>query len=165
MDRALRLSAIVAITVLALALVAVGSPPLEQELRHPGSPHRQALAAGKWQSQHGSAVQRDWQVQIKRSADGVIGGRILIAGGRWSQVRVEGRVDGDEVYGVLLDDAGQEVGDFTGSVGKEGASGTYRMKDGDEGSWSTAVGSETAIRAVSGDEIPATPAPVQGPQS
>jgi hypothetical protein len=141
--------------------MSVGSPLAEEKLQHLAAPiHRQALAAGKWQSQRGSALKRDWQVQIKHSDDGVISGRVLIAGGRWAQVRLEGRVDGDEVYGVLLDDAGREVGDFSGSVGKSAASGTYRMKDGDEGNWSAAMGSAPAIGAASSNQIPATPAPV-----
>jgi hypothetical protein len=164
MERIYRSYVMILISAASVTLVAVGTFAADAA-RLDGIPapiHRQALAAGKWQSQRGSAVQRDWQVQIKHSADGGIGGRILITGGRWPQVRLEGRVDGDEVYGVLLDGAGQEVGDFTGSVGKTAASGTYRMKDGDEGNWSTAVGSERegADQALSdAGEIPATQAP------
>jgi hypothetical protein len=148
--------------VIVVLATAIGAGPAEQASAadDPLALH-EALAAGKWQSQRGSALQRDWQVQIKHSDDGVIVGRVLITGGRWVQVRLEGRVDGDEVYGVLLNDAGREVGNFSGSVGRSAAGGTYRMKDGDEGSWSTAVGGEASARSVSeASEIPATPAPV-----
>ncbi len=37
----------------------------------------------------------------------------------------------------MLDDGGAQIGSFEGMVFGKGASGTYRLNDGDDGNWST----------------------------
>ena len=98
-----------------------------------------AVGAGRWQSQRDNLGNRDWHVQIQRFDDDSIEGSLIVIGSpTLHKVRLEGRVDGDEVYGVLVGDSKQQVGTFTGSVFEAGVSGTYTTADGDSGSWSWA---------------------------
>jgi hypothetical protein len=109
---------------------------VDEEAARPAKVVRQALTAGKWQSHRAAADKRDWRVQFKHMEDGSVEGRITVMGGKLQQVRLQGRVDGGEVYGVLLDDNDSQVGNFSGKVDGQSASGTYRTNDGDDGEWS-----------------------------
>jgi len=104
-------------------------------------PERQFLGGGSWKSQLGADERRDWSVQLKRSGDGAIAGRLAVRGGpKLGAARLEGRIDGDDVYGVLLDDADAQIGRFNGRIVNAGKltaamAGTYTLADGDRGDW------------------------------
>jgi hypothetical protein len=120
------------ISIIATFLVLASSAMAQSE-------SRAAVGAGRWQSQRDTLGHRDWQVQIQRFDDDSIEGSLIVIGSpTLHKVRLEGRVDGEEVYGVLLGDSNRQVGTFTGSVFEAGVSGTYTTADGDSGSWSWA---------------------------
>ena len=97
---------------------------------------RQFTGGGNWQSQRRDPEQHGWQVQLKHSDDDSLSGRITVAGSSLIQnARIEGQVSGNEIYGVLVDDNDAQVGTFTGSIFKQGMSGTYTTADGDTGNW------------------------------
>jgi len=97
---------------------------------------RQFVAGGNWQSHRDGLDKRGWQIQMKHFDDDSLSGRIVIVGSRLQQARLEGRVDGTQVYGVLVDDHDSQVGTFTGSIYQNSVSGTYTTADGDTGDWS-----------------------------
>ncbi len=100
---------------------------------------RQFVAGGNWQSHRDALDKRGWQIQMKHFDDDSLSGRIIIVGSpRLQQARLEGRVDGTQVYGVLVDDHDSQVGTFTGSIYQNSVSGTYTTADGDTGDWSYA---------------------------
>jgi len=107
---------------------------------------RQATGAGEWQSREAARGKRGWQIEIERFGDGAVSGRVRLFGSPFERARLVGRVDDDDVYGVLLDDDGRQIGTFSGAVFTNALSGTYRMIDGDEGAW--AWNGEHAVRAI-----------------
>jgi hypothetical protein len=98
----------------------------------------QAVGAGRWQSQRDGLGSRDWHLQLKRFDDDSIEGSLIIVGSELNNVRLEGRVDGDDVYGAMVDDSNRQVGTFTGSIFAGGVSGTYATTSGDTGNWTWA---------------------------
>jgi hypothetical protein len=112
---------------------AVAQPP---PINEPAGVSR-AVGAGRWESVQDAGEKRDWQIQVERYDDGAIEGSIVVVGSPYlHKARLEGRVDGKEVYGVLLGDGEKQVGTFAGTVGDTGLSGTYRTEHGDSGNWS-----------------------------
>ena len=98
-----------------------------------------AVGAGRWESTHAAGDKRDWQIEIERFTDDSIAGSIIVIGSPYlHKARIEGRVEGKEVYGVLVGDDDKQVGTFTGTIGDAGLSGTYTTDQGDSGSWSWA---------------------------
>ena len=67
-----------------------------------------------------------------------LSGRVTLMGSPLDQARIEGQVTGADVDGVLLDDAGTQVGTFSGTITSGGIAGTYTTADGDTGDWSWA---------------------------
>jgi len=109
------------------------------QARRPPAIVRQFVAGGNWQSHRDALDKRGWQIQMKHFDDDSLSGRIIIVGSpRLQQARLEGRVDGTQVYGVLVDDHDSQVGTFTGSIYQNSVSGTYTTADGDTGDWSYA---------------------------
>ena len=128
----------VLVTTTALLHASVVSQVVAQDRIQPRAAS-QSVGAGRWQSQRDNLGHRDWQVQIQRFDDDSIEGSLIVIGSpTLHKVRLEGRVDGDEVYGALVGDSNRQVGSFTGSVFEGGVSGTYTTADGDSGSWSWA---------------------------
>lgn len=138
----MRIRKLVTITIL-LILGAVSAALMEDDLHAkpgqgtaPGLAH-QSTGGGRWQSHQNAANQNGWQVQLQRFDDDSITGKIMILGSRSIQhAQIVGQVTGTDVDGVLLDSNGRQVGTFSGSVFKKGASGTYTTVDGDTGNWS-----------------------------
>ena len=98
-----------------------------------------AVGSGRWESSREAAGKNDWQIEVERFTDDSIAGSIIVIGSPYlSKARIEGRVDGKEVYGVLIGDDERQVGTFSGIVADNGVSGTYTTKQGDSGSWSWA---------------------------
>jgi hypothetical protein len=87
-----------------------------EERTRPGTA-TQVAGAGRWQSQRDAGGDRDWQIQIQRFDDDSIEGTLIVIGSpQLHKVRLEGRVDGEQVYGVLVGDTDRQVGTFTGAV-------------------------------------------------
>lgn len=98
-----------------------------------------AVGAGRWESAQATGEKRDWQIQIERFTDDSLAGSIIVIGSPYlHKARIEGRVDGKDVYGVLIADDDTQVGTFTGTVADTGLSGTYATKQGDSGTWTWA---------------------------
>jgi len=116
------------------------------ELHPANSEAFQSTGAGEWQSREPARGKRGWQIEIERFGDGAVAGRVRLFGSPFERAQLVGRVDGDDVYGVLLDDDGRQIGTFSGAVFTNALSGTYRMVDGDEGAW--AWNGEHAVRAI-----------------
>ena len=111
-----------------------------QNIDGPGQylPQR-ASGAGRWESTRAAGDKRDWQIEVERFDDDSIAGSIIVIGSpSLHKARIEGRVEGAEVYGVLVADGDKQVGTFTGTIGDAGLSGTYTTTEGDSGSWSWA---------------------------
>lgn len=51
------------------------------------------------------------------------------------EARLEGRLDGAEVYGVLLGPDDRQIGTFTGYRARRSLTGTYTFANGDSGTW------------------------------
>jgi hypothetical protein len=118
-----------------------------------------AVGAGRWESPNAAGDKRDWQIEIERFADDSIAGSIIVIGSPYlHKARIEGRVEGKEVYGVLVGDNESQVGTFSGTITDSGLSGTYTTKQGDSGNWSWA-GPEGA-RSLKGD-AQLVPAPAE----
>jgi hypothetical protein len=95
--------------------------------------------AGQWRSRRFDPDTRGWQVQLERDiATGEIKGLIQVNGSRTlaAAARIEGRIEGAAVNGVILDESGTELGFFSGAAREDGMAGTYETLDGDEGEWS-----------------------------
>ena len=100
----------------------------------------QAAGAGRWESARDDAGKRDVQIQIERFDDSSIAGSISVVGSAYlNKARLEGRVDGKEVYCVLVGADDQQIGTFAGTVADTGLSGTYTTNQGDSGSWNWAA--------------------------
>ncbi|MCK6554083.1 hypothetical protein L6Q96_05795 [Candidatus Binatia bacterium] len=98
---------------------------------------RQFLGAGTWQSQRDGLDKRDWHVELKRRDDDSLVGRITVLGSPLlDEARIEGRIDGAEVYGVLVGPDDRQIGTFTGTRARKSMSGTYTFGNGDTGTWS-----------------------------
>jgi hypothetical protein len=95
-------------------------------------------ASGPWRSGRFDAAERSWQVQLERDRrDGTISGTIAVAGSALlgAAARVDGRIDGEKVSGVITDDSGRQVASFSGTAGEDGMAGTFTTVDGDSGEW------------------------------
>lgn len=92
---------------------------------------------GTWKTTRWHGSPEGWDVQLERASDDSIRGRLVTFGSSsLGETRVEGRIDGQEIYGALVDANNQQIGSFTGSIAKHGMSGTYTTNDGDQGEWS-----------------------------
>lgn len=94
--------------------------------------------AGLWRSATLGTADRSWHVQLERDRrDGTISGTIAVAGSTLlgQAARVDGRIDGEKVSGVITDDSGRQVASFSGTAGEDGMAGTYTTVDGDSGEW------------------------------
>ena len=79
-----------------------------QNIDGPGQylPQR-ASGAGRWESTRAAGDKRDWQIEVERFDDDSIAGSIIVIGSpSLHKARIEGRVEGAEVYGVLVADGG-----------------------------------------------------------
>lgn len=96
-----------------------------------------AVGAGRWESSRDASGKRDWQIEIERFEDNSVGGSIVVIGSAYlRKARIEGRVDGSDVYGVLIGDNNNQVGTFTGTISDSELSGRYTTIQGDSGTWS-----------------------------
>ena len=99
----------------------------------------QAVGVGRWESAHDDAGKREVQIQIERFDNNSITGSLIVVGSSYlNKTRLEGRVEGKEVYGVLVGADSQQIGTFVGMVADSGLSGTYTTNQGDAGSWNWA---------------------------
>lgn len=128
---------LVMLTVLLVSAVIGVAVATEQWPGNPGPElARQSTGGGRWQSHRNGSDQNGWQLQLQRFDDDSIAGKIAVVGSPLIQhAQIVGHVTGTDVDGVLLDDNGKQVGTFSGSVFKKGASGTYTTADGDSGLW------------------------------
>ncbi len=94
-----------------------------------------ATGTGEWQSRERGTATLPWQVEIEKFGDGAVQGWLRVLGSDYGKVQLVGRVDGNDVYGELLDAGGAQVGTFQGAVAGAGAAGTYSMNNGDDGNW------------------------------
>jgi hypothetical protein len=134
--RALSTSGAAALLLLTLVVNCLANETVEGTLGIDSVATR-AVGAGRWESVQDAGEKRDWQIQVERYGDGAIEGSIIVVGSPYlHKARLVGRVDGSEVYGVLLGDGEKQVGTFSGTVGDTGLSGTYRTEHGDSGNWS-----------------------------
>lgn len=116
--------------------VAAGALAQRLAARRPPAVVRQFVGGGQWQSRREGHGQRDWQVELKRRDDGSVGGRVTVLGSPLlDEARIEGRIDGAEVYGVLVGPDDRQIGTFAGTRVRKGLSGTYTFGDGDTGTW------------------------------
>jgi hypothetical protein len=131
-----RIFVMVGLAVAALAAVAgLHESRGEQNHRTPPGLMRQFVGGGGWRHRN-DAGRQGWQVQLKQLEDGSLAGRVHIVGSPLlDHADIEGQLTGSEVDGVLLDDSGNQVGTFSGSIANGTAIGTYSMADGDVGNW------------------------------
>jgi len=95
-------------------------------------------AQGDWASATDVAAHagQRWNLDALRFEDNEIRGRISVSGSPlFHSANVEGRLSGRGFFGKLMDDSGNELATFEGTVTSTGASGTYRDKTGDVGEW------------------------------
>jgi hypothetical protein len=110
--------------------------PPALDARPPPAVIRQLVGGGQWESRRDGRGQRDWQVELKRRDDGSVGGRVTVVGSPvLHEARLEGRLDGAEVYGVLLGPDDRQIGTFTGYRAARSLTGTYTFANGDSGTW------------------------------
>ncbi|MCK6554087.1 hypothetical protein L6Q96_05815 [Candidatus Binatia bacterium] len=111
-------------------------PADDAHARRPPAVVRQFVGGGQWQSRRDGHGRRDWQVELKRRDDGSIGGRVTVLGSPLlDEARIEGRIDGAEVYGVLVGPDDRQIGTFAGTRVRKSLSGTYTFGNGDTGTW------------------------------
>lgn len=93
---------------------------------------------GGWKADARAAkASQRWQLEVVRSPDGAIRGRIRVQDSPLLRDgNVEGRVSGRDVSGAILDDGGNVVATFEGTVSGETMSGRYRDRSGEVGAWS-----------------------------
>jgi hypothetical protein len=106
--------------------------------RERGATKDLVAGVGRWRSSRYDPEDKTWQVQLERDRnDGVIAGTISAFGSSLlgAGARVSGRIDAGAVSGVITDD-GRQLASFSGTVGKEGMTGTYTTIEGDSGEWS-----------------------------
>ena len=99
------------------------------------APKAAAMGTGEWQSRERGTATLPWQVEIEKFGDGAVLGWLRVLGSDYGKVQLVGRVDGNDVYGELVDAGGAQVGTFQGAVAGAGAAGTYSMHNGDDGNW------------------------------
>ena len=114
-------------------------PAAERPRRDPARPKRQYAGQGRWHSgrAHDDRDQRAWHLHVERGDDDSLVGRIgLVGSPTLTSAQIEGQISGKDVYGVLVDDAGMQVGTFDGTLANNRVNGTYQTADGDSGNWS-----------------------------
>jgi hypothetical protein len=92
---------------------------------------------GRWESHQQAMTAKAFDVQLERTLrDGTLRGQIAVresaavGGGR-----IEGRIEGTTVSGLIVDESGAEVAAFAGEVAGTVMSGSYQTRDGDAGTW------------------------------
>lgn len=96
---------------------------------------------GRWwsdgnESLRGAGADKGWSVTALRTTDDEIRGRVSLTGvPQVNAANVEARLSGRGVIGKLLDDEGQVLATFEGTVSAAGASGTFVALGGGTGSW------------------------------
>ena len=94
-------------------------------------------AAGSW-SLGGASPQgvKSWSLNAFRYVDNEVRGRVTLTGiPQVSGANVEARLSGRGVVGKLLDDEGNVLATFEGTVAAGGASGTFQHAGGGTGEW------------------------------
>jgi hypothetical protein len=78
-----------------------------------------------------------WDLQVTRGDDNSISGRVNLGGSPLANAgNVQGHIVGTNVSGTVIDDDGNKVASFTGTVTANGITGMYTDRTGETGSWS-----------------------------
>ena len=123
-----------------VVIFARGSASLAQETALVGPPPlaaRDVHGAGLWKSdgKQGRGSQH-WKLDVVRGPDDSLRGRISVANSPViADANVDGRISGDIVRGLILDDAGIPLASFEGKVSPGGITGKYTDRSGETGQW------------------------------
>jgi hypothetical protein len=93
--------------------------------------------SGSWQTDGKStAPTQRWSLDLKRGADNSVYGRVTLTGSPLASTGyVRGKIDGQLVSGTIVDDTGNHVAAFEGTVNKSGMLGKYTDRTGETGEW------------------------------
>jgi len=96
----------------------------------------EASAAGRWAASRTAAASQRWEGKVA-NRDGALEGTVTIEGSPVLRSGVvQGRVEGNGVWGTLTDGRGREVATFTGTITDGGrVHGRYRDASGEAGTW------------------------------
>ena len=79
---------------------------------------------------------RRWNAQLTHGDDGSLAGDITVMGAAgFSAGPIRGQLAWPRVWGTIHDPHGEAVASFEGTIGAEGASGTFTTRDGETGPW------------------------------
>jgi len=100
---------------------------------------RQLRGGGSWQ--RGAEARRDaqqWDIDVMHADDDSLRGRVTVQGSPLIRDGIlQGRIDGRRVEGNVMDDAGNHVATFIGTITRDRTlQGTYQDRTGEVGRWS-----------------------------
>ncbi len=129
---------------LALLLLCAGASG-GQPSAPPGEALRHIAGSGPWALDRptagGTALGRGertrrWNAQLRHGDDGSLTGDITVMGAAGFSVgKISGQLAWPRVWGTIHDPRGEAVASFEGTIGAEGASGTFTTRDGETGPW------------------------------
>ncbi|MBX3024664.1 hypothetical protein KF840_07125 [bacterium] len=104
---------------------------------------RMANADARWKEGSG----RPWFIHAIERDDGSVRAKLSVPGvPGFDDLTVEGQLDGDDAFGVLLNEKGVQVGTFNAKMARDGNGGTFILGSGESGSWSYDMNTGNEIR-------------------
>jgi hypothetical protein len=130
---------IVSLAELTLVLVLIGRCHAEPgEIAPTQPPVADVIGEGGWNTAGKVAkpTQR-WHVDALKLTNGLLWGRLTVSNSPvLSEGNLQGQIAGSKVAGNVMDDDGNTLATFDGTVSPTGMEGTYRDRTGEVGNWS-----------------------------